>query len=71
MESVYLDTSAIVKRYVAEEYSDLVDEVYEGAYRGAVRIGFSAWNVGEVAVVLDKYCRRGLLDGPRGCLRGS
>ena len=60
-ESVYLDTSAIVKRYVAEEGSEQVDGIYDGAYAGRARIGFSVWNVGEVAVVLDKYERRGVI----------
>lgn len=29
MEIAYLDTSALVKRYHVEEYSDLVDEIFE------------------------------------------
>jgi len=53
-----LDTSAIVKRYVIEEESASVDALYEEAHAGKLRIGFSIWNIGEVAVVLDKYERR-------------
>jgi len=53
-----LDTSAIVKRYVIEEESASVDILYEKAHAGKLRIGFSIWNIGEVAVVLDKYERR-------------
>ena len=29
MEIVYLDTSALVKRYHEEEFSDVVDEIFE------------------------------------------
>ena len=53
----YLDTSALVKRYVAEEGTSLVDEIYKGAYKGVNSIFFSYWNVAEVAVVFDKYQR--------------
>jgi len=65
VRSVYLDTSAIVKRYVVEEGSDRVDELYEGAHAGKIKIGFSLWNVGEVAVVLGKYHKRGALKDPK------
>jgi len=61
VQSVYLDTSAIVKRYVVEEGSANVDALYREAYRGRLKVGFSVWNIGEVAVVLDKYERRGVL----------
>ncbi|MBS7247319.1 MAG: type II toxin-antitoxin system VapC family toxin [Candidatus Jordarchaeales archaeon] len=59
--SVYLDTSAIVKRYVVEEGSSRVDEFYDEAHAGRATLGFSIWNIGEVAVVLDKYERRDVL----------
>lgn len=62
---VYLDTSAIVKRYVEEEHSDVVDEIYDGAHAGRIEIGFSLWNIGEVAAVLSKYARRGVLEDPK------
>ncbi|MBS7611728.1 type II toxin-antitoxin system VapC family toxin [Candidatus Bathyarchaeota archaeon] len=65
MRSVYLDTSALVKRYVVEEHSDRVDELYSESYAGRVRIGFSVWNIGEVAVVLDKYEERGIVEDAR------
>ena len=57
VESIYLDTSALIKRYILEEYSEHVDRLYREAHAGRVRIGFSIWNIGEVAVVLDKYER--------------
>jgi predicted nucleic acid-binding protein len=55
---IYLDTSAIVKRYVEEPGSTLVNEVYEKALNGDVLLSFSAWNIGEALGVLDKYYRR-------------
>ncbi|RLG87947.1 MAG: PIN domain nuclease [Thermoprotei archaeon] len=61
VQSIYLDTSAIVKRYVIEEESASIDALYEKAHIGKLKIGFSIWNIGEVAVVLDKYERRGIV----------
>jgi predicted nucleic acid-binding protein len=59
---VYLDTSAIIKRYVIERGSNLMNEVYEKALSGNVLLSFSVWNIGEVLGVLDKYRRRRWLD---------
>jgi len=50
-----------VKRYVLEPGSDVVSKVYYEALNGEVILSFSAWNVGEVLGVLDKYYRRGWL----------
>ena len=58
---VYLDSSAIVKRYVREEGTETVSEIYEKAFDGDVVLSFSMWNIGEVLVALDKYYRRGVL----------
>lgn len=63
--SVYLDTSALVKRYVIEPGTDVVDSLYEEAHKGYATIGFSIWNIGEASVVFDKYARRGLLEDGR------
>jgi predicted nucleic acid-binding protein len=54
-ERYYLDTSAIVKRYVSELGSKIVDDLFGKAHKGSVVIVFSYWNVGEAAVVFDKY----------------
>jgi len=61
-QTIYLDTSAIVKRYIIEEGTNKVDKIYEEAHVGKIKLSFSVWNIGEVAVVLDKYHRRGLLE---------
>jgi len=55
---VYLDSSAIVKRYVLETGSNIVKEVYEKALNGELEVSFSAWNIGEVLGVFDKYLMR-------------
>jgi len=57
---LYLDTSAIVKRYLKESGSDLISEIYEKALNGDALLSFSAWNISEVVGVLDEYRRRGL-----------
>jgi len=59
---VYLDSSAIVKRYVLEEGSDKVRETYLRAFNGVATLHFSVWNVGEVLGALDTYYRRKWLE---------
>jgi len=56
--NVYLDTSAIVKRYIEEKGSKLVDDLYGRAEVGALRISFSMWNVGELIGALDQHLSR-------------
>jgi len=61
MKLVYLDSSAIVKRYVKERGTEVVDLVFDNAELGNVKIFFSIWNIGEVLGVLDRYRRRNLI----------
>jgi uncharacterized protein len=61
----YLDSGALAKRYVQEEGSETMDQVFERAEKGEESVFFSTWNVGELAVVFDKYEREGLLDAKR------
>jgi len=61
MKRVYLDSSAIVKRYVKERGTEVVDLVFDNAELGNVKIFFSIWNIGEVLGVLDRYRRRNLI----------
>lgn len=58
---VYLDSSAIVKRYVTEPGSSAIDHVYDKCEGGQVCIVSSIWNIGEVLAVLDEKHRRGWL----------
>lgn len=55
---VYLDSSAIVKRYVKEVGSDSIKAVYKKADASGAFLTFSLWNVGEVLGILDSYVRR-------------
>jgi predicted nucleic acid-binding protein len=58
---VYLDTSAIIKRYLQETGTDLITSLYSKVWLGDLKIAFSFWNIGEVLGVLDRYFRRGWL----------
>lgn len=61
MLKAYLDSSAIVKRYVSEPGSSAVDHVFDRGWLGEVSIVTSIWNLGEVFGVLDERRRRGWL----------
>jgi len=56
-EIYYLDTSALVKRYVLEPGSEVVEMIFRDAYRGLTMILCSSWNIAEVALIFDKYGR--------------
>ena len=55
---VYLDTSAIVKRYVSESGSKQIDDIFIRSSSGADFIVLSYWNIGEAAVVFNKMSRK-------------
>ena len=57
-QKVYLDTSALVKRYLKEEGTQVVDSHFEKCYDGDADLIISQWNIGEAAVVFDKYQNR-------------
>ena len=58
---VYLDTSSVVKRYIEEKGSEVIDKVYEKAEAGSIKTAFSIWNVGEALGVLDRYHTRKMI----------
>jgi predicted nucleic acid-binding protein len=58
---VYLDSSSIVKRYIEEKGSKVLDAVYARAEAGDLRLVFSIWNIGEVLGVFDRYTSKGLI----------
>ena len=58
----YLDSSALAKRYVQERGSESMDKIFESAEKGEEPVFFSMWNVGELAVMFDKYEQEGLLE---------
>jgi len=55
---VYLDSSAIVKRYVIEKDSPTVDYVFDKGWVGELSLATFIWNIGEVLGVLDERRRR-------------
>lgn len=61
MADVYLDTSALVKRYVQEPGTIAVDTIFDKASIGALVIATSVWNIGEAFGVFDYRRRRKLL----------
>lgn len=65
---VYLDTSILIKRYVKEENSTLADSYFHQAQRGETVICLSEINLGEAAVVFDKYSRKNGIDAKK-CLQ--
>src|ERR1700722_10494041 len=60
---IYLDSSAIVKRYIAEKGSESIDAIYAGLEKdGDLQAAFSAWNIGEVIGAIDTRKQRGDID---------
>jgi len=59
LPKLYLDTSGIVKRYALESGTEVIDEVFDRADGGELRIAFSLWNLGEVMGVFDERLSRG------------
>ena len=59
---IYLDSSAIIKRYIEEPSSSKVREIYLKAYSGDVTPAYSIWNIGEVLGVFDRARRIGRID---------
>lgn len=55
----FLDTSAWVKRYLVEEGTEEIDELFEGLAAEDKSLFSSLWNVGEGLGVFDKRRRRG------------
>ena len=50
-----------MRNAILEHGSDVVSEVYYRALNGELTLSFSAWNIGEVFGVIDRYHRRGWL----------
>jgi len=61
MADVYLDTSALVKRYIQEPGTVAVDVIFDRASDGSLTIATSAWNMGEAFGVFNHRRVRKLL----------
>ncbi len=55
---VYLDTSALIKRYITEDGSQDIDKIFISAADSKDLIIISYWNIGEAATVFDKFSRK-------------
>ena len=55
VKKVYLDTSAIMKRYAKEADTKKVDMIYAEAEMKKCSLYLSFWNIGESIGVFDKY----------------
>ena len=55
---LYLDTSVILKRYLTETGSEIIDLIFDKAETGELVITISLWNIGEVLGVLDGNRRK-------------
>ena len=61
MLRLYLDTSAMLKRYINEPGTESIDLIYDKADSGELIITISLWNIGEALGVLDEKRRKGWL----------
>jgi len=59
VQTVYLDTSSLIKRYVKEPGSEAMDTLYREAEHGEAIIAFSVWNIGEAFGAFDRKERLG------------
>jgi uncharacterized protein len=57
-QKIYLDSSAIVKRYVREKGTDSANLIFLKSDTKEISICFSFWNIGESIGVLDQYSQR-------------
>jgi predicted nucleic acid-binding protein len=55
---VYFDTSAVIKEFVPEVGSDLIDKVTTSAREGNLQIIASVWAINEAIAVIDRLTRR-------------
>jgi len=55
---VYFDTSAVIKEFVPEVASDLIDKVTTSAREGNLQIITSVWAINEAIAVIDRLTRR-------------
>ncbi|MBS3794906.1 MAG: type II toxin-antitoxin system VapC family toxin [Candidatus Thorarchaeota archaeon] len=60
-ENIYLDTSALVKRFLEEEGTNIVDSLFDKCYDEKAKLVLSQFNVGEATVVFNKYENRDII----------
>jgi predicted nucleic acid-binding protein len=57
---VYFDTSAVIKEFVPEVGSDLVDDTSNAARDDKLQVIMSIWSINEAVAVIDRLTRRPL-----------
>lgn len=57
-------TSALLKEFVSEDGSDIVDKLTTAAREGKIQIVTSVWSVNEAIGVIDRKVRKGELAKP-------
>ncbi|MHA1267607.1 MAG: type II toxin-antitoxin system VapC family toxin [Candidatus Helarchaeota archaeon] len=55
---IYLDSSAITKRYINEKGTETIDVIFDASEVEKIKISFSIWNIGETIGVFDQYHQR-------------
>jgi len=50
---VYLDSSAIVKRYISEPGTPVADKIFDKCWEGELLIATSIWNIGEDVAIIN------------------
>ncbi len=55
---LYFDTSALLKEFVQEIGSDLVDKAVSAARQSRIQIVTSVWSINETIAVVDRLSRR-------------
>ncbi|GEM_PF-881928 len=55
---VYFDTSALIKEFVTEIGSDLVDDIANAARTDDLQIVTSIWSINEAVAVIDRLARK-------------
>jgi predicted nucleic acid-binding protein len=55
---VYFDTSAVIKEFVVEKGSELIDKITNAARNQKLQIVSSAWSINESIAVIDRLSRQ-------------
>lgn len=53
-ETIYLDSSVIIKRYIKESGSEEIKKIYCKAYSGENILSYNIWNICEVLEVFNR-----------------
>lgn len=60
---IYLDSSALVKKFSKEEGSEIIEEIFKKCEGGKLVLVVSQWTINECITAFDKSFKRGDIDG--------